>query len=413
MKSEMKGIRSVSLRRAAIVLILSLAARVLHAQDPMPARSAWSWSADANVFAGYNYQQRHFADFSSWESQNWMMGMGERPLGDGRLIVSTMISLEPFTIGKLVYGSGERIAAGGSPQLFQTGESYQRQPFVNYQHPHDLVMGLGATYRYVRPGTTFVFGADVVGAPTLGPTPFMHRESARDNPQVPLTHHFMDSTHVSTGVVRAGIETHGWTIEGSTFRGAEPDENRTNIERPRLDSWASRLSYRSGPWSAQFSGGLIHVPEWYEPYDHVRWTASIGFDGAVGGRALNATLGWGQSRAKVVTNGVSNGELLEWNLQALPALALYGRAEIAEKQLFGLGLHPKGFEHPHVYSHMDALTLGTVHDVVQTDRMRLGFGGDVTLYHMSPDLLQYYEGSHSYHLFVRWRVAPAAEHHHY
>jgi hypothetical protein len=391
----MTPIRSNRLARVALVLSVSCVAAPSYGQDARP--PAWTWSADANVFFGYNYQQRHFADFSSWESQNWLMGSGERLVGRGRLILDTMISLEPFTV-----------PAEGSPQLFQTGESYQRTPLVNRQHPHDLVMGLGATYRYVRPRTTYIFGADLVGSPTLGPVAFMHRESARDNPQVPLSHHFMDSTHITTGVVRAGVETRGFTMEGSVFRGSEPDENRTNIERPALDSWAARLVWRRGPWSAQFSGGLLHEPEWYEPYDHTRFTASIGFNGRVGSRRLDATIGWGQNRAKVVQNGVSNGELLEWNLEAAKTLQLYGRAEIIERQLFGLGLHPRGFEHPHFYSHMDALTLGAVRDLIATRWTRLGVGGDITLYHMSPDLLEYYEGSHSYHVFLRWRPSTTA-----
>ena len=45
-----------------------------------------------------------------------------------------MLSLEAFTM------EGQ-----GSPQLFQTGESYNRNPLVNYQHPHDFLMGLEET----------------------------------------------------------------------------------------------------------------------------------------------------------------------------------------------------------------------------------------------------------------------------
>lgn len=41
-----------------------------HMHDADSASAAWTWAADANVFAGDNYQQRHFADFSKWESQN-------------------------------------------------------------------------------------------------------------------------------------------------------------------------------------------------------------------------------------------------------------------------------------------------------------------------------------------------------
>ena len=102
-------------------------------------------------------------------------------------------------------------------------------------------------------------------------------------------------------------------------------------------------------------------------------------------------------------NGISNGFLLEWDLQATPRLALYGRAEIADKQLFGLGYHPAGFQHPHIYSHFDALTLGAVHDFLMARWARLGIGGDVTLYHMSPDMLPYFDGSRSFHVFLRWR----------
>jgi hypothetical protein len=42
------------------------------------------------------------------------------------------------------------IPAAGTPQLFQTGESYQLVPLVNAHHPHDLLKGLGVNYRIGR-----------------------------------------------------------------------------------------------------------------------------------------------------------------------------------------------------------------------------------------------------------------------
>jgi hypothetical protein len=203
--------------------------------------------------------------------------------------------------------------------------------------------------------------------------------------------------------VRAGVDARGITIEGSVFRGAEPDENRLNIERPRLDSWAARIGYRRGPWSAQVSGGYLKVPEWFEPYNETRLTASIGYDGMIASRAFAATLAWGQNREEVVVNGTSNGFLFEWDLQASRRLIFYGRAEIADKQLFGLGAHPAGFQHPHIYSHFDVLTIGAIHDFLTARWARIGVGGDVTLYHMSPDMLPFFEGSRSFHVFARWR----------
>ena len=81
--------------------------------DQAPATTDWTWTTDANVFSGYNYQQRQFADFWAWESQNWVMLAGERAVGPGTPDASTgMLSLEPWTIGRLVYAQGD----DGSPQ---------------------------------------------------------------------------------------------------------------------------------------------------------------------------------------------------------------------------------------------------------------------------------------------------------
>ena len=380
----------------------------------------WIWATDANVFAGYNYQQRLFADFAAIESQNWFMLSGSRRAGRGRLTVTGMLSLEPLTIGRLVYAgdggmdrvyafstTGERVPFGGSPQLFQTGESYQQVPFTNVQHPHDLVMGLGATYRVEGPGAAYTFGADLVGSPTLGPTPFMHRESARDNPQVPLTHHDLDSTHITPGVLRTGVETGPMTFEASVFRGEEPDQddNRFNIEKPALNSWAARVGWHRGPWRAQFSGGRLHNPEWFEPYRQTRITASVEFDGAIASRPFAATLAWGHHEEDNGFNDHSDGYLLEWDLRATGRTSVYGRAEVSAKQIFGLGLHPAGFNHRHVYSHIDPLTLGLVRDIGPARWNRLGIGADLTVYRMSDDLVQFFDGSRSFHVFLRWRPA--------
>src|SRR4051812_5861002 len=255
-----------------------------HQADP-PAGGSWSWTADGNAFFGWNKQQRKYADFSAWESQNWLMLAGDRRTGPGALSIQGMLSLEPFTLHDI-----------GSPQLFQTGESFQQTPLVNYQHPHDLIMALGGTYRIERPRLAYLFGAWLVGSPALGPTAFMHRDSARDNPQAPLSHHSMDSTHITPGVLTFGIARGPLTLEGSAFRGEEPDEDRLNIEQPRLNSWSTRLGWRRGPWEAQVSGGRLHDPEWFEPYMTTRLTASVGFNGSVASRPLAATVAWGENR---------------------------------------------------------------------------------------------------------------------
>jgi hypothetical protein len=415
-----------------ILVLFSLLPTRVAAQDqppaPMPPEhhheaaptsdTGWSWATDANVFAGYNYQERLFADFAAIESQNWFMLAGTHNAGPGRLTVTGMLSLEPLTIGRLVYAgdggmarvyaispTGQRVPFGGSPQIFQTGESWQSVPLVNIQHPHDLIMGLGVTYRIAGPKAAYIFGADLVGSPTLGPTAFMHRESARDNPQVPLTHHDLDSTHISEGVVRAGVEKGPMTFEASVFRGEEPDQddNRYNIEKPVLDSWAARVSWRRGPWQAQFSGGRLQKPEWFEPYENTRLTASIEYNGAIASRPLAATLAWGHHVEENGFNDHADGYLLEWDLRATDRLSIYGRAEDSTKEIFGLGLHPTGFNHKHFYSHIDPLTIGFVRDIAPARYGRLGIGADATVYRMSEDLIQYFDGSRSFHVFLRWR----------
>jgi hypothetical protein len=42
------------------------------------------------------------------------------------------------------------------------------------------------------------------GEPALGPTVFMHRFSGMRNPEAPLTHHWLDPTHITYGVATIG-----------------------------------------------------------------------------------------------------------------------------------------------------------------------------------------------------------------
>src|SRR5688572_22007191 len=107
--------------RSLLLLVAVGVPRVVAGQDhtthQVPATNdsaAWRWHADAAVFVGLNHQERKFRDFTVWESQNWMMAGGERMIGKARLRVNSMLSFEPFTLRNI-----------GSPQVFQTGETYQ------------------------------------------------------------------------------------------------------------------------------------------------------------------------------------------------------------------------------------------------------------------------------------------------
>ena len=128
----------------------------------------------------------------------------------------------------------------GYPLLLQTGETADgRTPLIDRQHPHDLVMELSASWAHRLSGTDSLFVyAGYPGEPAFGPPAFMHRLSGIDDPAAPITHHWLDSTHITFGVVTAGWVHDDWKFEASSFTGREPDQNR--YVSTRRDSTARR-----------------------------------------------------------------------------------------------------------------------------------------------------------------------------
>ena len=203
-------------------------------------------------------------------SSSMLMLMARRELTDGAFGARLMLSADPL-MGK-----------SGYPLLFQTGESADgHTPLIDRQHPHDLLMEAALTYSHElnREGAVFVY-AGLPGEPALGPPTFMHRLSGMDNPEAPLGHHWLDSTHISWGVVSAGYTWKQLRLEASGFNGREPDENRYNIELRSLDSYAARLSYNpTANLSMQASFGRLASPEQLEPDVSVRRsTASVSYN---------------------------------------------------------------------------------------------------------------------------------------
>ena len=186
----------MKLRCCAIAaLLLVCAAAPARAQDAhvhdAPA-GPWQWGIEGTAFGGYNYQFREFTDFDEVESQNWLMTSLGRSLGaQSHLEFIGMFSLEFATLRDL-----------GSPQVFQTGETFGGRPLIDYQHPHDLFMNIGAELTHSVGAMMLLFNAYAVGPGPYGPPVFMHRPSAAYNPQVPLSHHYLDASHISTGVAQ-------------------------------------------------------------------------------------------------------------------------------------------------------------------------------------------------------------------
>jgi hypothetical protein len=350
----------------------------------------WQWTVDSNAFFGFNYQYRKFRDFYAWESQNWLMATARRDAARGTIVLSSMLSLEALTLPDI-----------GSPQVFQTGETFRRAPLIDYQHPHDLFMGLAAEYRRVLGRVTVSGGLDLVGSPTLGPTAFMHRRSASENPQAPLAHHYMDSTHITPGVVRGGVTAGEWRAEGSWFRGREPDENRLDVDLGALDSTAARLSWTRGPWYAQVSGAMLTQPEFITPYDAKRVSASLAYTTGDDTRGVAWMAAFGQNRE---IHGNLEAYLLEANVRVSATTTVYTRIESVAKSILDAGFHPPGTFHRHRQSQVGALTIGYVRDVLRTRAGGFGAGADVTGYLVPSNLKVPYGSPVSFHMFLRYRA---------
>ncbi len=328
------------------------------------------------------------------ESSNWNMLHVQHGLWGGRLSLMMMNSLEPATFPK-----------AGSQELFQTGETYQGEPLVDRQHPHDFFMNLSATWRR-QTGEESALWVQLapVGDPALGPTPFMHRASAGENPTAPLGHHWQDSTHIAFDVITAGWGWKALSIEGSVFHGQEPDEDRWGIESGKLDSASGRIWLRfCDGWSGQVSYGFLKNPEALEPGDLRRLTASV-FYGAAGDRPFAAMLLWGRNDEE---HGVSNAWLLEGAWQMTPLDQVYGRAEYVQKDyaLLAFKKHPPDPE-PDVPEIADvfALTAGYLRDFELVQGLKTGLGADLTLYSFPSSLKPVYgDFPISGHFFLRLR----------
>lgn len=366
----------------------------------------WMIAAHGDLKIGFNHQGGP-RGVNKAESQNWLMLMAERPAGGGRLMLRGMFSAEPWTAPNR-----------GFPELFQIGETFKGRPIVDAQHPHDLFMELAAQYTLsLSENVSINLYGGPVAEPALGPVAFMHRVSASENPAAPLSHHWQDSTHITHGVFTAGVTAWRFRVEGSIFRGAEPDENRKDIEMGKLDSYSARIWFTPTPnWAFQFSRGHLTNPEAAEPGDLDRMTASVSYNRNWSDGNWASSLIWGRNHEE---HGNSNAYLLESTANFMDKNYLYTRIELVDRigllreNVFGRpGLddsHHSGDgiemdDHFDPVFRVGAFTFGGVRDIIADAKWRLGIGADVTLYHVPAALKPIY-GSNpaSFHLILRLR----------
>jgi hypothetical protein len=256
----------------------------------------------------------------------------------------------------------------GYPLLMASGETADgTSHLVDRQHPHDLLGELAGSYSHPLSDSdsVFVYGG-YPGEPALGPSAYMHRVSSLDNPMTPLAHHGLDSTHISFGVITAGLLHKDWKLEISRFTGREPDQFRFNFDKARFDSTAMRLSWNPSPnWSLQISHGWIKSPEALDPaLDERRLTASATYFNQFDFGSLAATLAVSNKHLSDGTD--QRAVLLEGEYKPGEDWTVFARGEALEsKELFAGGRMRGAGE----------FSLGAIHDWRLAEHWKFGMGG--------------------------------------
>ena len=237
-------------------------------------------------------------------AEGMFMVMASRKLDDRTdLDLNLMLSPDAF-MGK-----------GGYPLLLQTGETADGvHHLVDAQHPHDLFMGATAKLTHRFDGDTKAFV--LVGWPGefgFGPTAFMHRASGENFPTAPITHHWLDSGHITMGVVTAGVAKGSLQLEVTQFTGREPDQYRFNLDTPKLDSTAIRLTWNvTDNLTAQASWAHQVSPEQLAPDEDLqRRSVSFDYNHAFKAGTLYSTLAYGRKEIEHSSEKPADAYLFE------------------------------------------------------------------------------------------------------
>ncbi|MFL6779927.1 MAG: hypothetical protein ACJ8E8_12930 [Sphingomicrobium sp.] len=334
----------------------------------------WTLMGHGMLNLTYDHQSGRRGDDKLFAS-GMLMGMARRPIGNGTVQFRAMLSPDPL-MGKKGY-----------PLLLASGETADGETrLIDRQHPHDLFMELSGSIsqNIGEKSSVFVYGG-LPGEPAFGPPAFMHREAIMDSPEAPISHHWLDSTHISFGVLTAGVVVGRVRLELSRFNGREPDQHRWDIETGALDSTAVRASWNpTNTLSLQGSWGHFEDPEQLEPgVDQKRWSASALYARELApGWHLAGTLAWGRKTAEghkddayVAEASVKHGG---WTV--------FGRGEMTEnRELLDIEDHGPAFR-------VGKVSLGAIRDFAVADHLALGVGALVAVNFVPDDLSPLYGG---------------------
>jgi hypothetical protein len=318
-------------------------------------------------------------------SANWGMLGAVHSLGRGSLMLRTMVSLDPLTVADRRY-----------PLLFQTGEAAFGKPIIDGQHPHDLIMELGAQYAHPigEKGIWNIYYAPV-GDVALGPVSYPHRASAMEIPQATLGHHWEDATHIANNVLTTGISYGRVRLEASGFHGREPAENRWNLDWGAMDSWSGRLAvFPKRNWMMQVSTGRLKNPEEFHEDDIVRTTASVHHVlPRPGGTYLATSLIWARNYKTLEKHG-TQALTAETVVPFARKNFITGRFEWSQRdELFEYDHHLSERVERETGRHafnVTSYTAGYTRDVNLVRSVQTGIGANVTIYQIDSVLKPFY-----------------------
>ncbi len=340
--------------------------------------SDWSAMFHANIDAVYSWQDGPRGD-EKFFGAGMVMGSLRGPAGPGTLQLRAMLSPDPL-MGK-----------SGYPLLLAAGETADGvETLVDRQHPHDFVMELSASYSLALSNTDSVFVyAGLPGEPAFGPPAFMHRPAAMASPEAPITHHWLDSTHITFGVLTAGWVHENLKVEASRFRGREPDQDRWDIETGELDSTAVRLSWNpTRNWSLQASWADVTSPEQLEPgVDVTKYSASALYTETFDFGTLSLTGAF--ARKKSSEDVTLDAWLGEAAFQPNADWTIFSRIEAIETD--ELGAHAAHGHHGPVENVWRA-SLGASRDFRLSDSVVMALGASLTQNWTSGALSPLYDG---------------------
>jgi len=176
--------------------------------------AGWMVMLHYAVFAGVDVQLSQ-RGATRPASANWVMAMDGPRAARRPLQRRTMLTLEPLTVGGEGFPLSCRAARRGWASRCTTSSTRttsSMEASVGYQ-------------RAIGWGLSFELYAAPSGEPRPGAARLHARPSASSDPLPPLGHHWQDSTHVSFGVLTAGLFNRWAKLEASWFTAA----SRTNF----------------------------------------------------------------------------------------------------------------------------------------------------------------------------------------